>query len=492
MPTQVNVAQFIDNETFKSVYKETVLSIKRFKDAEQQLFFKLLDDNIDGIADINTFLERGVQSFKQKTKVHLKMKPGYGALVWKKINKTLTQQAQKLQFGDYLSSLDMNVVDKDYHHILKVHIHNGNKHNITNVFRFFGKVVHYCDTSEVVAKCPSVQRKADRAKAIHMFLHDDGDHKEVEGDNHLKNIWTLKQYYTQSQLDIIHSYLVHSGSKRMAKLYTMPSQENEDNKQDIDGAINEEEDLMGNKNRYISFGADYGFGVMHEHHHLKPAYPSMYDEMMHHKECPLREITFYNLLTKAVMKHKIALNDEHIAQFVCKYYDQHYRILRNEPIGIRHIFALVAYTDMTDFCTVFRKTYRKIKDSETDEEVTKRHIELYHYSRGLFESIEFFGLHMKETLTVYHGLNRQMTFKRFTAFFNQPISTTSSFTSAQQFSTGSRTPGIILTLKSGARQFNKQSKIPKHLPVSWLSAYPNEEEKLFYGAHVVFKIQDIH
>eukprot|EP01083_Nonionella_stella_P012267 34798_1 len=462
MPMQVDIAQFIDNDAFKLVYEETIQSITRFKGKEQPLFLKMFDDNMDGIADIKTFLETDCKSFKQKTKLHLSLKPGYGTIVWKRINAALKQKAQKLQFGEYLSNLNINAVDRDYHHILKTHIHNGNKHNITNVFRFFGSVIHYRDTHKVIAKCRSVQRKADRANEAHVF-----DGKEVTKD---KNIWTLKQYYNQTQLDIIHSYLVHSKSK-----------------EDIEEEEEHHEDLkeeVANKDRYISFGAEYGFGVMHEHHDLAPVHSSVYDEMMQHKECPLRELVFHNLLTKAIMKHKIALSEEYVAQFVCKYYNKQYRIIRNEPIGIRHILAIVAYTDMTTFCTAFRKTYRRISEDETDEQVTKRHIQLYHYSRGLFEAIEFFGSNMDDKLIVYHGLNKVLCFKRFTAYFNQPISCTTSFRSAQQFSAGS---GIILTLISGAKQLNK-----KYLSVSWLSTFPDEDERLFYGAFVVFKIHNIH
>eukprot|EP01083_Nonionella_stella_P219453 786110_1 len=266
----------------------------------------------------------------------------------------------------------------------------------------------------------------------------------------------------------------------------------EDEEEDEDAETPTDADVIENKDRYISFGAEYGFGVMHEYHHLKPIYVSMYDEMLN-GECPLDEIVFHNLLTKAIKKHKIALSKDYVKKFVCKYYNKRYRIIRNEPISIQHIFAIVAYTDMTAFCTAFRKTYRRITKDETDEDVTKRHVQLYYYSRGLFESIEFFGSHMNEQLTVYHGLNREMTFIKFTAYFNQPISSTTSFRSAQQFSVGSGgNSGIILTLRSGAKHKNEPTKIPKYLSVSWLSAFPNEDERLFYGAYVVFKITNIH
>eukprot|EP01083_Nonionella_stella_P069112 184071_1 len=500
LPKHVDIPQLIDNDTYKMVYRESLKSITRFSEDEQTLFLKMLDENIDGMSDINTFLETDVKSFKKKVKLHLGLKPSFGFLLWKRINANLKRRAQRLQFDEYLSDLDMDTVDKDYHHILKSHIQNGSKNNIKNAFLFFGKVVHFRD--KVTAACKSLQRKADRAKQLKQMRDRDVTVKQTQLPREIKNIWNLKQNYNQTQLDIIHSYLVHSKSKDMVQLYTTPNPDNEegDHKQDHEDQMEDEEeddetptdaDVIENKDRYISFGAEYGFGVMHEYHHLKPIYVSMYDEMLN-GECPLDEIVFHNLLTKAIKKHKIALSKDYVKKFVCKYYNKRYRIIRNEPISIQHIFAIVAYTDMTAFCTAFRKTYRRITKDETDEDVTKRHVQLYYYSRGLFESIEFFGSHMNEQLTVYHGLNREMTFIKFTAYFNQPISSTTSFRSAQQFSVGSGgNSGIILTLRSGAKHKNEPTKIPKYLSVSWLSAFPNEDERLFYGAYVVFKITNI-
>eukprot|EP01084_Bolivina_argentea_P281365 481395_1 len=142
---------------------------------------------------------------------------------------------------------------------------------------------------------------------------------------------------------------------------------------------------------------------------------------------------------------------------------------------------------MSDLCTEFRKTYRRIDNETTDEAVTTRHIQLYHYARSLLEAVQFYGDEMSTKMKVYHGLNKVMNFPKFTAYFNQPISTSISIRTAQNFSAGI---GIILTLKSGSEYVNT-SKIPKYLSVSWLSCFPNEDEKLFYGANVVFQIYNI-
>eukprot|EP01084_Bolivina_argentea_P271308 461614_1 len=169
-------------------------------------------------------------------------------------------------------------------------------------------------------------------------------------------------------------------------------------------------------------------------------------------------------------------------------YKKQYNIIRNEPIGIRHVFAIVVYTDITEFCTKFRTSFRRIDNEQTEDEAKSRHNQFYNYARALFEAVEFFGTRMDDNVKVYHGLNRVLFFSHFTAYFEQPISTTKSMESGIQFSEGN---GIVLKVKSGWQHSNEKSKSPKYLAVSWLSDFPYEQEQLFYGENVVFEIVDI-
>eukprot|EP01084_Bolivina_argentea_P256124 431103_1 len=89
-------------------------------------------------------------------------------------------------------------------------------------------------------------------------------------------------------------------------------------------------------------------------------------------------------------------------------------------------------------------------------------------------------------MQVYHGLNRQMYFRKFHAYFKQPLSATSSFQAAQMFTGG---VGIILALKSVVTHPHDVRKMPKYLSISWLSDFPGEDEKLFYGGY--FEISNI-
>eukprot|EP01084_Bolivina_argentea_P084751 153224_1 len=144
---------------------------------------------------------------------------------------------------------------------------------------------------------------------------------------------------------------------------------------------------------------------------------------------------FEDLLIKAMKKRNIN------AYLKCSHYDPAYKIIRNEQILIRHILAICLYTDCSKLCTLFRQTYRKMNENETEHNITNRHRNLYWLGRFLFEAIEFYGTEMDFDMIVYHGLDKEMMFERFTAHFNQPISTTTRFETAQQFA---KDAGIIL------------------------------------------------
>ena len=179
---------------------------------------------------------------------------------------------------------------------------------------------------------------------------------------------------------------------------------------------------------------------------------------------------------------------QHQQQSICKYYKKEYNIIRNDQIGIGHVLALKIYTDCSQFCSVFRGTFRKINAETKTKEVEERHRQLYHYSRFLFEAVEFYGKAVNSKLTLYHGLSKPTSFGRFTAYFNQPISLTPSITKAQEFSKGS---GIILQLRVNKYYGSNRKRVPKYQAVSFLSNYPEEQEKLVYGLHGRFQICDI-
>ena len=220
---------------------------------------------------------------------------------------------------------------------------------------------------------------------------------------------------------------------------------------------------------------------------MAPIHRSMHDELLMNNLHSIDESTFCDLLIKAINMHRIATT-KYKDSLICKYHKKEYNIIRNDLIELGHVLALVVYTDLSDFCSAFRRTFRKLNKDEKREQVEKRHQQLYFYSRYLFEAIEFYGQRMSPSLKVHHGLKEVLYFSKFLAYFNQPISTTRDFTTAHEFS---QSTGIILTLKNTKIDRDNPHRSVKFLSVSWLSAYPEEDEKLFYGLSVKFQIHNI-
>ena len=294
-------------------------------------------------------------------------------------------------------------------------------------------------------------------------------------------------------MDRIHAYLVHSDWREYLKSWTNQHEE-EESFDEIKEIKEDDEDHVDIGIDHLQYGdkfiSEFGFGQKHNHIEITNKYKSIYDELMFNDLCPKKidEQEWQNKLIKAIKKHHIAIS-LYSKTLMCKHYHPHYRLCRNQPIGIRHILAIILYTDLSEFCKSFRETYRMMDIDDVKEtkyeQVKQRHRQFYYIGRALYEAVEFFGENMKPSMRVHHGLGIILFFERFSAQFNQPISTTTTFSKAHQFSKGI---GIILTLKVNP----KSTSTPRFLSVSWLSTFPSEDEKLFYGSNVEFQIVNIY
>eukprot|EP01083_Nonionella_stella_P002039 5862_1 len=249
-----------------------------------------------------------------------------------------------------------------------------------------------------------------------------------------------------------------------------------------------------NKTKYTTDIGLYGFGIDHRHQYLKPhgANTSMSDEMM---ECGFVTPSAWDVtLNKAFNKKKQILNNK---DYVAKQFNRDYNINRGDPIVVHHLMAICFYTDFSRLCTDYRSTFRRVESKDkNDDDVRARHSHYYFFSRFLYESIEFFGYIMQNKQTVYHGLDKPFLFKDFLTHFNCPTSTTPDDQCARNFA---KDNGIILALRNGNEetanipgtiaQFMREQ--PRYMDVSWIFAFQNEREYLFYGDNIIFKIHNI-
>lgn len=362
-------------------------------------------------------------------------------------------------------TVDPAQLDKDYRHIVKYHINDS--FNADSIER--SKIFEYFQFTLPCVKedCYSSKLYGQRIATYEDELKEEEQKTQEPTKDNDVDFTQLNRNYIEKTLAIIHNYLLHTELQRSIK---NNDTRDEEDKEEPSIAIN----------RFISA---YGFGVYHAYPSMKPICEnkSIKDELMRNNQCKIANDTFTRYLMEAVKKHQ-AMDEDN--KLTCTRYDEEYNIIRNTPINVCHILSMIVYTSESTLCTAFRKTYRKRNQKETEENVRERHRQFYYFGRTLCEAIEFYGKEMRNSMEVYHGLDKEMAFESYTAYFNQPISTTPNINIAYQFSKGT---GIVLTFK---KEKNSQNT-PKYLDVSWLSSFKNEKEKLFYGESVKFSIVDI-
>eukprot|EP01083_Nonionella_stella_P001119 3241_1 len=260
------ISDDMDHDTFQNVFVESAKCIHNALQRSYNLK-SLIDTFHKNINDIKDFKTMSKTSFVDMMRTKGNISTRLSEIVYTKFRTELTHAAQRHR----LQSMDFETVDRDYRHILEIHIENGDKTSVTSVFKFFNHILHWNDNPTQIEECKSLERMIDRIEAMNDKSATNIHCNDIQSLNYEDTV-SLQQYYIQSQLDVIHSYLVHSPWKTMVKHLT-----NQDNGETL-VECEEEPKVTTKKDKYIT---EYGFGVFHEHLRLSPTFHSIYDEMMH-------------------------------------------------------------------------------------------------------------------------------------------------------------------------------------------------------------------
>eukprot|EP01083_Nonionella_stella_P108339 315019_1 len=94
-----------------------------------------------------------------------------------------------------------------------------------------------------------------------------------------------------------------------------------------------------------------------------------------------------------------------------------YKIREGSVITMEHILAVLLYTNHTGLSAAFSRSFRKISESESDNQLKERHSYYTNWARLLREAVECWGYELWETTrtrsTFYHGISKQMAFDHF-------------------------------------------------------------------------------
>eukprot|EP01084_Bolivina_argentea_P213373 362405_1 len=113
-----------------------------------------------------------------------------------------------------------------------------------------------------------------------------------------------------------------------------------------------------------------------------------------------------------------------------------------------------------------------INQNENVQSVIKRNEHFANFCGLLYETTCFFSSLANQNEVFYHGVSCKMLFDQFGCNFNMPVSTTVNKDIGYNFATPK---GILLKLQS-----NNSSNTVYTFNVEWVSAFKEEEERLFY------------
>eukprot|EP01084_Bolivina_argentea_P048372 89132_1 len=147
-------------------------------------------------------------------------------------------------------------------------------------------------------------------------------------------------------------------------------------------------------------------------------------------------------------------------------------IFLNDPIKLKHVIALILYSNCSDLCTAFRETYRRQDQTEKQSAQNNRHKMYGQMGKLLYESFVFFASTKSEVQTLYHGMSVELLFPTMYCAFDAPTSTTTASSVAMTFCNGQ---GILVKFES-----SNSSKHIRTLDMSLFSCYDTEEEHLIF------------
>eukprot|EP01084_Bolivina_argentea_P270149 459304_1 len=194
------------------------------------------------------------------------------------------------------------------------------------------------------------------------------------------------------------------------------------------------------------YSFSYRFNYWSKMHklYILPKHSSLKECMMSNSICAVNQYQWNDIKTKSMQYIKTENAKKIRAN---SYFKNEYNIKERELLSINNLMVIIFYTDMDELSYKFSQTFRHISDTETFNDLTKRHSNYHWFAKILRETVECYGDDYRPSskLYFYHGLSCLMIFNSPIAKFNHPMSTTKQIIVAQSFATNY---GIIIQIGS--------------------------------------------
>ena len=233
--------------------------------------------------------------------------------------------------------------------------------------------------------------------------------------------------------------------------------------------------------------------------YIDPKYKSLKDEILHNIQYSLST----SQLNISIMKTNKLMDTNRARKIESRIFKTndpyHYGIANLSPIRFTHLLAAVLYTDWSELCTEFSKTFRKLHKFESINMVKQRNREYANWSKNLRELIEHYGgaawrddwakefnlFRRNENGPYFCGMSFIMVMPQFNTRLNGPTSTTKQIAVATRFGGDD---GIIITLNNNG--YNG-SRYLRFWNCSWISDYDAEDERIWCGGDRQIKIESV-
>eukprot|EP01083_Nonionella_stella_P189925 703451_1 len=170
----------------------------------------------------------------------------------------------------------------------------------------------------------------------------------------------------------------------------------------------------------------------------------------------------------------------------------HYDIAVGSILEYEHLVSVILYTDFNELSADFSASFRKASAFEPISLVKKRNRKYWWLSKMLREAVECFGCCRYERDTnpglsgpFYCGMSCVMVIPEFNIRLYSPTSTSRQIEIALKFSGAN---GMVLQLNNMSSGENDRLRA---FDCSWISRYPGEDERLFFGGFYRIKLDTV-
>eukprot|EP01084_Bolivina_argentea_P302337 521846_1 len=359
-----------------------------------------------------------------------------------------------------------------------------------------------------------------------MIRRNQRNRTEITKNEYLLNVLycNSNDIIPQQLLDRIHCYYCHkfdSGDKPHEQKVNVTEESKTYSRQNVNG-LNRFKTLES-----YSFGFRFYYWKCHSNHHeewmnkVKPGsgelnpylrqnwyvsnkYKSLKEELTTNRIHHIGPSQFINLVKKAGIYKKSVKVKEMFC--VRKESAKCYEMFYEQSMSISHLISMMVYCNYDELQCKFTATFRKLPQMQDCHELTSyqidrlkaKHRNFYFLAKSLIECVECFGMMVNQhahdiNINVFHGINKEFSFKSMDMRIKGPFSTTTSRYVAIYFCDNQ---GMIweMTIDQGwtisAVSIAKKTYLTC-MDMFWISDYPNEQEIFCIGGLNKFQLYNI-